>query len=172
MIPDTDDLCSDNLSLSIHFEESEQLSEFSSKKSNIWNYFEKHDQWERTYQAKCKQCSVSRWYKCTKGSTSSLWYHIKKEHIKLFNDIKGIRNNSSVISLLHGVKEKERYNNEKLLDLVSNYIIKCDLPFSIIDDSCFHSILHYLEPEVKLVKRKAIAAKVMNKFDLYREKMI
>jgi hypothetical protein len=80
MIPDSDDLCSDNLSLSIHFKESEQLSEFSSKKSNIWNYFEKHDQWESTYEAKCKQCSVSRWYKCAKGSTRSLWYYIKKEH--------------------------------------------------------------------------------------------
>jgi len=58
---------------------SKTISEVNKKKrSEVWNYFTKDENYKETKKAKCNHCGIS--YTCTDGSTSNLNKHIKNSH--------------------------------------------------------------------------------------------
>ena len=135
--------------------------------SLIWNYFSKSETFKFDFEAKCKSCNSK--YRCSSGSTSTLWTHLQSSHRGLYNEAKRIPvEYTSVLDQLNGIKQKVPFDNEKFLEQVCKFIIKKDLPFRIVESPHCIELLQYLEPKVNLLKKDGIRVKIFSMFEDYK----
>ena len=132
--------------------------------SKIWKHFEVGRADDGCKVGKCRMCEEPADLRCSGGNTSSLWNHLKKNHLPEFNLIekKSLNNLASVKKMtgrqptisnlvLSRAPYGPNHPKQKQFDknLKAQFIHDC-LPFSMADSKHFRKTVSDLDPRIKV----------------------
>lgn len=120
-------------------------------RSEIWDHVEKTS----ADSIKCKLCLKEFSYS---GSTSTLSCHIQTAHANVSaSTASSVKTTMATTQpkLVFGVKKFTDARQEKVICLLTKFVISNMLPLPLVDDAAFIEFVHFLEPEYKthVVKR-------------------
>lgn len=136
------------------------------KKSDIWKHFVKAADYEASKKAICIHCKNS--YVCSDGSTKSLWRHVKKVHPKAL----GIPVAAGPLDrFFGGAPEDVPYSNEAFKEVLVNMIARKCLPFILVEDGDFRTMVRMLRPGTNVPSANTIKNETMKIFNAEKARM-
>src|ERR1700722_15784719 len=131
--------------------------------SIVWEFFyEEENDHEEVIAIVCSLCK-SRWKQG--NTTGTLAAHLNSKH-KSNISLKS----SSFIATPYIKKDNKHV--EKLNKKVIDFIICCQLPFSITDNLYYKAMINALDPRYQPFCRQTLRNEIVNQFEITREKII
>jgi hypothetical protein len=102
------------------------------RKSRVWKHYNKVPDYDETRLVKC--CYCAKQYVSNNCSTGNMWKHVKKAH-------------PDAIGIKPGTGSRDgAYSAEEFREVLVEWIVDCNLPFSVVDHPLFHKMVDVLNP--------------------------
>ena len=150
--------------------ESSHTMKTKSPTSHVWDFFKKVEQGQITY-LHCKatpQCQTK--YKQIGSSTSNMKTHMKTAHHLLWSKVADISGDRLMGRFLKQCQLPQEFNALKFHELLAEWVILEDEPFTATESDSFQRLLWILQPGVHIPSADTIQLDIMKFYE--REKDI